>query len=153
MGRRFRRSLFGYSPREVDEYVSRIAGDFSVKCSEYENEIRKMNERASELRLLLEQLESREKAVGDALVRAEIQARSVIQEANWKSDSIIRAAVAEVAKKHLQVSSLRATVAGFKVDFERLLDQYKASAASIDSQETRLANLGVVCDRQESEPG
>ena len=153
MGRTFGRSLFGYSRREVDEYMSRIAGDFSVKCSEYENEIRKINQRASELRLLVGQLESREKAVGDALVRAEIQAQSVVEEANWKSDSIIQAAVAEVAKKQLEVNSLRATVARFKVDFERLLDQYKASVASIDSQETRLANLGVVCDRQESEPG
>lgn len=116
----FRRSLFGYSTREVDEFMDQVYHDYEALYKE-NFELRKKIEGIEERIARYEEIKGN---MERALVVAQKSAEEVTKQAHQQASLILQEARLEAEKMHHELSSLRQEKDRFSVEFQTLLETY-----------------------------
>lgn len=133
----FTKTLKGYNPSEVDEYISYLLSKYSEACQEYA-ELEKKHQFALEK---LELAKSEENMISATIVNAQKMADAIVADAKTKADDvrntvsetcekIIAAYVEKVASERDKLAKVEKAVIDFK---ESLYDAYKEHIALIDN--------------------
>ncbi len=92
MSKLFRTSLFGYNKADVSNYIEKASGEFAASLEKKEAEVARLNERlnavlaeAELLRQTKSQFDSVKDSISNALLKAEENATSIIEEAKRKA--------------------------------------------------------------------
>ncbi len=135
--RAFSKTLKGYTPSEVDEYVSYLVSKYNDACGEYAELERKYNVALEKL----EQAKSEENTISATIVNAQKMADAIVADAKAKADDI-RTAVSETCDRIIDVylekvkaerdklAKVEQTAASFKAS---LFDAYKEHIANIEN--------------------
>jgi len=135
--RTFSRTLKGYTPSEVDEYISYLVTKYTDACDEYAELERKYNVALEKI----EQAKSEENTISATIVNAQKMADAIIADAKAKADDI-RTAVSETCDRIIDVYLEKvkaerdklAKVETAVVDFKAsLYDAYKEHISMIDN--------------------
>jgi len=133
----FTKTLKGYNPSEVDEYISYLLSKYSEAYQEYA-------ELEKKLQVALEKLElakSEENMISATIVNAQKMADAIVADAKTKADDIritvsetcekiIAAYVEKVASERDKLAKVEKAAISFK---ESLYDAYKEHIAMIDN--------------------
>ncbi len=135
--RTFSKTLKGYTPSEVDEYISYLVTKYTDACGEYAELERKYNVALEKI----EQAKSEENTISATIVNAQKMADAIIADAKVKADDI-RTAVSETCDRIIDVYLEKvkaerdklAKVETAVVDFKAsLYDAYKEHISMIDN--------------------
>ncbi len=132
--RRFSRSLWGYAPAEVDQYLQDMASRQARELRDRENQLERLQseletlrERLKEAQRELEQYREQERAVMQILVQAQMRAERIEQEARERAEQQKEAILAEIAQKRAELARVRNRIDQFRREFAAILDRYQAS--------------------------
>ncbi len=133
----FSKTLKGYNPAEVDEYVSFLISKYNDACGEYAELEKKYNVTLEKL----EQAKSEENTISATIVNAQKMADAIVADAKAKADDI-RTAVSETCDRIIDVylekvkaerdklAKVEQTAVNFKA---ALFDAYKEHIANIEN--------------------
>lgn len=135
--RSFSKTIKGYTPSEVDEYISYLLSKYNEVCNEYTELEKKYNVTLDKL----EMAKSEENTISATIVNAQKMADAIIADAKAKADEI-RSAVSgacdrivdvyleKVKSERDKLAKLEQTAASFKAS---LYEAYKEHIAVIDN--------------------
>ena len=135
--RAFSKTLKGYAPSEVDEYISYILSKYTEACAEYAELERKYNVALDKL----EMAKSEENTISATIVNAQKMADAIVADAKAKAedirstvsgtcDRIIDVYLEKVKSERDKLAKLEETAANFKAS---LYDAYKEHIAMLDN--------------------
>ena len=133
MKKLFATGLFGYSKKQVDQYIDLMKKD-------YENELYKKKERMMELsdenrglRLEIDALAKRvsqmadqEKYISRALVKAEQRAQSIIEDGQYKADEVLYQLKREKDKWREKAHDIRQEFISFEQDVLAMMERFRS---------------------------
>ena len=139
----FDRTMRGYRPEEVDEFLARVAAELDKLQEEKEDAEQKMFILAEKV----DQYRDDEETLKTALLNAQRMGESVIHEARQKAETIIydanskasqlkNEAEASVAASQTELERLKKEVAQFKNTVLELYRQHIASLTNVPGEET-----------------
>ena len=139
----FDRTMRGYRPEEVDEFLARVAAEMDKLQEEKEDAEQKMFILAEKV----DQYRDDEETLKTALLNAQRMGESVIHEARQKAETIIydanskasqlkNEADASVAASQAELERLKKEVAQFKSTVLELYRQHIASLTNVPGEET-----------------
>lgn len=139
----FDRTMRGYRPEEVDEFLARVAAELDKVQEEKEDAEQKMFILAEKV----DQYRDDEETLKTALLNAQRMGESVIHEARQKAETIIydanskasqlkNEAEASVAASQAELERLKKEVAQFKNTVLELYRQHIASLTNVPGEET-----------------
>ncbi len=135
--KKFRRTLRGYSPREVDDFLQEVAqsmGEIIMENATLKEELEKAKEKLSYYESMEETLRNAvvlaQKTADEAIASAHQRAELILKEAELKAEEIIKSTYEEKAKMqkeieelHLKKSSLKAQILGILNTISQLLQE------------------------------
>lgn len=131
---KFGKSLFGFKPGEVINEIQRLDSEkqerIGILQAEIESaraELKKSEEKALELQKRLNEYIDREHIIADVMLKAQINARKIEDEARERSRIMLEKSEEELRKKNQELESLRMKVERFREEFRGILDEYKIS--------------------------
>lgn len=131
---KFGKSLFGFRPSEVESQILRMESESQEKIralkEEIEsarNELKKSEEKAAELHKRLNEYMDREHIISDVMLKAQVNAQRIEDEAKERARAMIEKSEEELRKKNQELEFLRMKVERFREEFREVLDEYKIS--------------------------
>lgn len=142
-GKTFSKTLFGYRPEEVNEFLSSVASAFR----ELESRLARAEAEAESLRADLGQRFRREHSVADALLQAQEVAAKTKEAAESEARAIVDSAKAE-AERILSVASTqadarRAEAERLASEAERKLSELRRAVAEAVSRSSAALKAGL----------
>lgn len=138
MIKQFGKSLFGYKPSEVLSEIERLDGEYQQKVNELKKEIEKANaelaaavQKQDHIQTELNSYVEREKLIADVMVKAQINAQKIEEQAREKARMMLENTEEELKNKLQELDFLRLKVARFKDEFREVLDNYRVSLENV----------------------
>lgn len=131
----FSRSVRGYEPAEVDDYVEFLIGKYTEiykQCEIYDKRLRLVAQRIAELQEREEEIHNREENISKTMMSSQMIHDKTIEEAQTKADNVISQAE-EAANKILEDARSRAQTALAAVN--------KKTEAQIEAARVKSENL------------
>ena len=149
MSKLFRTSLFGYNKADVSNYIEKASGEFAASLEKKEAEVARLNERlnavlaeAELLRQTKSQFDSVKDSISNALLKAEENATSIIEEAKRKAveeklkiQNEILKETATLQKIRLEAGNLRRSVIAIISRFTGELEKHSDEDNTISSEQ------------------
>ncbi len=141
MGRRFRKSLFGFKPADVEgeikqlnsEYQSTIAA-LQLEIEKKKEELKKAEEEVYGLRNKINEYTAREHTIAEVFLEAQKRATQIEEEARATARRLIEESENELKKRNQELTNLREKVAHFKEEFKKVLDKYRFSLETVTAE-------------------
>ncbi len=108
---RFDSAFKGYDKKQVEEYLSKLAGDYDELEKKFE-----------ELTRQKAQMDAERDKIAKIFVRAQEQADAIVSDAEKDSVSRKKSIEAEIARNKAMLDTLKAEVAGFRNRINELVD-------------------------------
>ncbi len=138
-GAQFHGGLWGYSKRQVHEYLSELRRDFESKRDELVArqkealaENKALQERLQKIASDLEKYREQEHLIAKVLIEAQVRAAAIEREAQEKAERLKKEVMDEIARKRTELANLKNRVEQFKRNFSQMLDSCKASLSAFD---------------------
>ena len=145
----FARRMYGYEPKQVDEYVESMKADYEEeldkkkdRLTELVNENRSMRLRIEELERELEVCKEREESVGQAMIKAEEAARATVMEAERKKDAEIEKISFEVKRWEERGDEVRRQLIAFEEELMDMLEKYQSEVNYLASKDVKKTYFG-----------
>ena len=103
----FRRSLFGFKPSSVTEYIEKASEEFKEKLLHGEEETKKLTGQLEKAMGKNRELEANRDNVSRAIIQAEASAAAIIEEARKKANAEKERIEAETAEAKINLVNLR----------------------------------------------
>ncbi|MDO9535401.1 MAG: DivIVA domain-containing protein [Bacillota bacterium] len=134
MGRRIRKSLFGYKPSDVEDEIRQIDEDRQFKISALQleiekkkEELKKAEEEIQEFQKKINVFAKREHSIAEVFLEAQKRATQIEEEARTTARRLLEETENELRKRNQELITMREKVALFKDDFKKVLDKYRFS--------------------------
>lgn len=131
---KFGKSLFGFNPGEVINEIHRMDSENQERIRVLQAEIelaridvKKSEEKTLEFQKRLNEYTEREHIIADVMLKAQINARKIEDEARERSRIMLERSEEELRKKNQELELLRMKVERFREEFRGILDEYKIS--------------------------
>ncbi len=138
MSKKFGKTLFGYKPEDVKNEMDRMDSEYGQKVDELRKEIENARielnaalEKQAQLQKELNSYIEREKLITDVMVKAQMNAQSIEENARLKARMLLESAEEQLKTKLQELENLRVKVARFKEEFREVLDNYRISLESV----------------------
>ena len=137
----FRISFWGYRRGEVDEYFARAVSEFEAQLKARDLEVARTEVLNEHVKLDIQRTEEeitrhrkRELAIAEAIVRAQVEAAAIEEDAKRTAETMSNSVMAEVAGRRAELAALRAQIGRFRVDLMQLLQRYKVASSPDGTQ-------------------
>ena len=104
----------GYSPREVDAYLSELEAQLAQKDTQ------------------LSEYRQKEAAINQSVVEAKLLANKIVEDAKVEADAIHRNALDSMADIKDKTTAMHAKLQAFQQDYNRILQQYLVAVRCSD---------------------
>lgn len=138
----FSKGLFGYKPNEVDKHLADMEDDYNKKLLELKAEITDFMQINERLKVELERANSQlysyqkaEKAVAEALIKAQIRAEAIEEDAMKKADEMRKEVEMELVAKKKKLEEMQTNYAKAKNEFEQIINKYLIAINELDNYE------------------
>ena len=133
MDKKLRKALFGYSKKDVTEYISSIVNDYEKVIEEQQTEISDIkrqnqtliSENAESFKKLEELLKERE-YVSKAVISAELRAKKVMEDTEKEMATLKANKAAEIALAEEELRKLKDNINSLKLSAVATLKKYEA---------------------------
>jgi chromosome segregation ATPase len=138
MKRRFRKSLFGFKPADVESEIKQLDGEYQntiaslqLEIEKKKEELKKTEEEVYQLRNKINEYTAREHTIAEVFLEAQKRATQIEEEARATARKLIEESENELRKRNQELMSLREKVALFKEEFKKVLDKYRFSLETV----------------------
>lgn len=138
----FSKGLFGYKPNEVDKHLADMEDDYNKKLLELKAVITDFMQINERLKVELERANSQlysyqkaEKAVAEALIKAQIRAEAIEEDAMKKADEMRKEVEMELVAKKKKLEEMQTNYAKAKNEFEQIINKYLIAINELDNYE------------------
>jgi len=138
VSKQFGKTLFGYKPEDVKNEMDRMDSEYGQKVDELRKDIENARielnaalEKQAQLQKELNSYIEREKLITDVMVKAQMNAQSIEENARLKARMLLESAEEQLKTKLQELENLRVKVAHFKEEFREVLDNYRISLESV----------------------
>lgn len=132
--RKFPRSLWGYKPSAVQEYVALMNAEAERKVNQIQSEAERVKKANSDLMARVKAVEDEiakyqeeERAVAKAIVAAQVEASAMEEQARKAADEHKRRVLAEIAVKRVELNNLRKELERFRSALGEMLETVEAT--------------------------
>lgn len=139
---KFRRSFFGFKPRDVIAALEQADTGYQAKIAQLEEEIRRAREalaeteqEAEKLKNRLAEYEEQKMLISEILINAHQKARQIEAEARENALSALEQVNAQIRVKEQELNILKARVEKFKEEFKEVLERYRYSLENLPGQD------------------
>ncbi len=141
MKRIFKRGLFGYKIKEVEQYINDMRKDYEDNLSRQRDRILDLNEENRSLkqsletaRLETEKIKENEKFICNALVKAEQKAEAIIEETKLKTMQEIEKIELEKKKYKKRFERARQELIDFEKSILIIMDKFQSEINLLEGQ-------------------
>lgn len=128
----FKRSLRGYDPVEVDDFLDRVADSlqaYAERCLELERELERLKEQIQEYKGMRDSLQEAllmaQKSADEKVKAAERQAEAILAEARAQAERLLKEAEEHSNVVKEEMSHLQRTKQDFIAEFRALITRYQ----------------------------
>ncbi len=137
MGKKFPRSLWGYRPSAVDEYIDGMVRDAEGRVAHLRAEAESVSQSNAGLKDQIEGIQKeidgyreKERAVAQAIIAAQMRAGTIEEDARKAVEEQKRRVLAEIAVKRAEMDGMRKELERFKSTFSQVLNAIDESLNS-----------------------
>ncbi len=123
---KFKKSLFGYSRKNVNEYVIGLNLETKKMLTVREDEIEDLKKENEELKEKVTILTEKNNMVGEAIFAAEKKAKEIIEDAKKEAEKVKADAEAEVEKSKKVLAHLNDEINDLKAGLNASVAKYQA---------------------------
>lgn len=132
--RGIKKELFGYSKKDVMNYIEMLNEDLNTKLSDKDRQVKEVIEQNNILLKRLEKLEKTQDEIAYAIIQAKKSADLIVNDANKQAEKILKDTKENKQKKESEYNEYIEQIIKFKKQMTRILKSFVKEAENIKKE-------------------